>query len=324
MLHVESHALKGNLLGDPTRREVLVYEPGDLPSAALPWVMVLGGFGSTPRSMVACDPFRPNLVERLDHIMRTSVCKPALVVLPDAVSSLGGSQFLDSPVHGHHQRFLADEVPALLTQHFHVATGPERHAVVGRSSGGFGALRLVLDRPDAFSVVGAHAADGAFKETMPPILQHAAIHIQRMGGLEAYVPQVLSRGFEGADYGAMFAVACGAAFSPNVRGALPYAHMPYDAETLKRNEEIWRLWLGADPVHTVENCCPHALQGVRFAWIDAGYHDEYGLQFASRQLANAFESKGVALHHEEFPGGHRGTSWRYEHTLPPLIETLWQ
>ena len=56
--------------------------------------------------------------------------------------------------------------------------------------------------------------------------------------------------------------------------------------------------------------------------LDTGNRDEHGLHFGARLLKRAFEAHGAKVALEEFDGGHRGTSHRYETSLPRLLAAL--
>jgi enterochelin esterase-like enzyme len=57
-------------------------------------------------------------------------------------------------------------------------------------------------------------------------------------------------------------------------------------------------------------------------YVDAGNRDEHGLHFAARLLNDALSKRGLPVRYEEYEGGHRGTSWRYEVSLPQIVEAL--
>ena len=54
-------------------------------------------------------------------------------------------------------------------------------------------------------------------------------------------------------------------------------------------------------------------------FLDAGDRDEHGLQIGARMVRDRLAARGVRVTHEEFPGGHRGTAWRYDVSIPLLL-----
>ncbi|MCU0673608.1 MAG: alpha/beta hydrolase-fold protein [Myxococcota bacterium] len=111
---VAGRSLAGNLLGDPAERDLLVYLPPDYDTSQrrYPVVMLLPGFAATHRSMVAWTPWKRSTIEALDDQIVRGECAPTIVAMPDSTTRFGGSQFLDSPVTGRHQSYLAEEIVA--------------------------------------------------------------------------------------------------------------------------------------------------------------------------------------------------------------------
>jgi enterochelin esterase family protein len=57
-------------------------------------------------------------------------------------------------------------------------------------------------------------------------------------------------------------------------------------------------------------------------YLDAGTRDEHALDLGARILAARLAALGVTFRHEEFDDGHRGTSYRYDVSLPLLATAL--
>lgn len=323
VVEVRSRVLKGNRLGDPATRELLVYLPPGYADSRrrYPSVTVLPGFGSNHRSLISYDIWKPNLVQHFERLLDAGACAPALLVMPDAVTRWGGSQFLDSEATGRYQTYLADEIVAAVDARFRTIPRREARAVVGRSSGGFGALRLGMDRPDVYSVLGSHAGDAAFEVSLRPFFTPAAIAYERAGGITAFCERIAQEGPSGSDYDPLFFAAAAAAYAPEPSAPPPHAALPFDPRTGELRADVWETWLSQDPVRRAETA-GEALRSMRLVFLDAGSSDEYGLQLAARQLADAMRRAGAPVEHQEHEGGHRGTSWRYEASLPLLIDAL--
>jgi enterochelin esterase-like enzyme len=323
-LRFESRCLRDNPLGDPHERDIHVYVPPgyDDDDRRYPAVMVLPGFGSTHRSVLGFRPFEPNPVEHFDQLVTDGASPPALLVLPDAMNRWGGSQYLDSPATGPYQTYLADEVLPEVDRHFRTIAGREGRAVVGKSSGGFGALRLAMDRPDCVAAVASHAGDALFEVSMRPVLTTAAIAFERAGGVGVFAERVVRGGPRSAtEFDGVLVLACAAAYSPEPGTPAPSCALPFDAVTAEPLPEVWERWLSHDPVTRLEGA-RDALRTMRLVYLDAGDHDEHGLHFAARVLRDGLRRLGARVHHEEFEGGHRGTGWRYGESLPRLIRAL--
>ncbi|MGF1467995.1 MAG: alpha/beta hydrolase [Sandaracinaceae bacterium] len=319
---LESRLLEGNPLGDPSEREALVYLPPSYDGRRrFPVVMVLPPYGAGHRSLLSFRLWEPTLFERYERLVAAGASREAILVVPDALTRWGGSQFLDSTATGPYQSYLVDEVLPFVDGAYR--TIPERagRAVVGRSSGGFGALRLGLDRPEAFLAYGSHAGDAAFELSLRPLLVPTAIAIEQAGGLIAFGERVGREGPGRGEFEAVMTLACAAAYAPAPERGWPFVELPFALRTAALDPEAWARWTAHDPL-TRLGAEPAALGEAALVFLDAGDRDEHGLQFAARALADALAGRGVPVEHEEFPGGHRGTSHRYEASLPRLIAAL--
>lgn len=321
---LDSRVLQGNQLGDPTLRDVLVYLPPGYDDSAerYPTITLLTGFASTHRSVYGFSPWSPNTIEKLDMQIVAGECEPVIVILPDCTNRWGGSQFIDSSATGRYQTYLAEEVIPFVDETFRTIPERDKRAVVGKSSGGFGALRLGMDRPELVSVIGSHAGDAAFEISMRPMLTPAAIAIDRAGGVNAFCEKMAETGPRGGtDFDAIFVLASSAAYAPN-DGPFPHCDLPMRPSTGELNDEVWARWLAHDPLERVA-ACADAVRSMKLIVLDAGTRDEHGLHFGHRLLYARLDAAGAAnLELNEFDGGHRGTSHRYAVTFPRIVSAL--
>ena len=317
-----SSVLRENRLDDPCEREVVVYLPPSYDEGGrYPTVLVLPGFGSTNRSLLASGLWQESLPELFDRLIREDDCPPAILVLPDAATRLGGSQFLDSPATGRYQTYLVDEVIPFVDATYRTIPSREARAVVGRSSGGFGALRLGMDRPEVVAVVGSHAGDAGFEVSLRPLIPRVTVALERAGGALAFVEQALRGEPASSDYDPLFFLACAQAYAPEARAPFPHAVLPFDPRTGELLPDVWERYLSHDPVRRVASSAD-ALAQMQLVYVDAGLYDEYGLQLAARQLERQLAAARAPVQYDEFEGGHRGTGWRYRVSLPRLIGAL--
>ena len=99
-VEVASEALRGNPLGDPHVRPLWVYLPpgyDDDRERRYPSVYVIQGFTGQLDMWRNREALRPTYIEALDELFASGSAPPCIVVLVDAWTSLGGSQYLDSP-----------------------------------------------------------------------------------------------------------------------------------------------------------------------------------------------------------------------------------
>lgn len=319
-----SALLEGNPLGDPSEREVLVYLPPSYDQSArrFPLVMALPSYASTHRSFLNYRVFEPNFFERYEGLLARNEADETIFVVPDCMTRWGGSQFVDSSSTGRYQSYLVEEVIPFVDAHYRTIPTRDGRAVMGHSSGGFGALRLGIDRPESFAAYASHAGDAAFEVSIRPSFTSVAITLERAGGVQSFLERFAERGLQGGgDFEAVMTIATAAAYAPDPEAPFPHIALPFDLHTALPIDDVWQRWLAHDPLHRLDRD-PQALTGAAFVYLDAGDRDEHGLQFGARMLHQKLHARGVDVVHEEFSGGHRGTAYRYERSIPLLVRAL--
>jgi pimeloyl-ACP methyl ester carboxylesterase len=79
---------------------------------------------------------------------------PLLLVAVDGRTGLGGTWYADSPASGRWESAVLEALLPAARAALAPEVGPERTLIVGHSMGGYGALRLALDRPGSFRGAG--------------------------------------------------------------------------------------------------------------------------------------------------------------------------
>lgn len=326
-LVIESPALADNPLGDPHRRPLWVYLPPgyDRSSAAYPSVYVLQGFGSQVDMWRNRKTFRRTFPELVDGLFAEGAVPPAIVVFVDAWTSLGGSQFLDSPAVGRYATYLCDEVVDFIDSRFRTLADAAHRGVMGHSSGGYGALVSGLRRPDRFRGLASHAGDALFEVAYLPMFRAAAraLRDHYEGSYQAFWDDFRSRlaWLKPSDGDLVDAWAYAACYSADPDGSV---RLPFDTDTAALVPEIWSRWLEHDPVRMVAGCADGA-RAQRAIWIDAGRRDEFFLDLAAEALRRELGAVGVGgdvLRFELFEGRHGGVEYRYPLSLRYLVERL--
>lgn len=327
----ESRSLADNPLGDPARREVIALLPPSYdasPARRYPVVQLLAGFGGNGWSLALNrSAWTTPLPQRLGDAMRAGRLGEAILILPDCFTRYGGSQYVDSPAIGRYQSYLADELFAFADARFRTIPTRDGRGVVGKSSGGYGALVMAMQRPDVVAACGAHAADGAFDISYWRELPHTVLTLERRGGLPAFLRWFEEQPSKGqAAFEVMSHLCCAAAWSPNATGPYGFGvgfELPLHLLTAAVRPDVWARWLQWDPVRMVdEPRHRQGLQQLRALFLDGGLSDEYNLQLATRQLRGKLAGYGIECTHEEFDGGHFNTSHRYERSLAVVIAAL--
>ncbi len=267
--------------------------------------------------------FRPSVVELVDGLFADGSVPPAVVVFVDAWTSLGGSQFLDSPATGKYHTYLCDEVVPWVDGRYRTIPEREHRAITGKSSGGYGAMVTPMLRPDLWGGLATHAGDALFENSYLPEFRQAArtLRDDYGGSYERFWQDFRSRpAFAKESDGYMLDVWCMAAcYSADPDGSV---RLPFDPTTGRILPEIWERWLAWDPVRMVPD---HAeiLRGLRAIYIDSGKKDEFYLDLGAEGFRAALERIGITdVRFELFEGTHGLIEHRYPLALKYLAERL--
>ena len=162
---IVSDLLRGNPLGDPYERPLWVYTPPGYEDGdkRYPAVYVIQGFTGQIEMWRNRSPFRPTFPESVDELFSDGSTPPCLVVFVDCWTSLGGSQFLDSPGTGRYHSYLCDEVVAWVDANYRTLPSRDHRGIAGKSSGGYGAMVTPMLRPDLWGGLATHAGDALFE-----------------------------------------------------------------------------------------------------------------------------------------------------------------
>ncbi|MDB4980810.1 MAG: putative esterase [Myxococcales bacterium] len=318
---VESRALAANALGDSPVRRVAVWLPPSYaraPERRYPVIYWLAGYAGTGETMFQGNPWAPGLGERLDRLVDSGAMGEVIVVAPDGFSAWGGGQYLDSPVHGGHETHLTTELVPLIDRRFRTSAA---RAIGGRSSGGFGALVLAMRHPELFAAVASHAGDMYFELSVLPDVPVVVRTLRRHGGVAGFLAHFSRAVVKRADdFTTIMTLALAGAYSPDA--ARPHGvALPFDLDTGAVDDVTWRRWKAWDPVELAGRHAD-ALRGMKLVYLDAGTRDEHALDLGARVLSARLTTLGVPHVHEEFDDGHRGTTYRYDVSLPRLAAAL--
>jgi len=324
-LEIESEALRGNALDDPNVRPLWVYTPpgyDDEPERRYPCVYVIQGLTGQLDMWRNREPLRPNYPEMVDELFAGGEAPPTLVAFVDCWTSLGGSQFLNSPGTGRYQDFLCDEAVALVDEQYRTIPHRDHRGIQGKSSGGYGALVTPMLRPDVFSALASHAGDALFEACYLPEFRETvrALRDQYEGSFDRFWEDFQSRpAFSKKEDGILLNVWCMAAcYSTDDDGTV---RLPFDVTTGKQIDDVWQRWLDKDPVRLIPR---HAdeMRSMRAIWLDGGTKDEWFLDNGAVAVSQELEAIGVEHTLELFDAGHMSIGYRYPRSLAFLSTAL--
>jgi len=323
---VESALLRGNPLGDPHLRPLWVYLPPGYDrdeERRYPSIYVIQGMTGQLDMWRNRSAFRRNFPELLDQLFAEQDCPPAVVVFVDCWTSYGGSQFLDSPGTGRYHSYLCSEVVPFVDAEYRTINAPAHRGIMGKSSGGYGAMVTPMLRPDLFGGLATHAGDALFELCYLPEFGAVARALREsyQGSYEKFWENFRARpAFSGKDDDVLVnSYAMAACYSAEPDGTV---RLPFDTRTGVLIPEVWERWLRWDPVRMVPE---HAeqLQKLRAVYIDAGRRDEYYLDLGAEAFRAALADVGVTdVFFELFDAGHMLIEYRYPIALRYLAERL--
>ena len=315
-LRHESEVLKGNPLGDPHVRDLFVYLPPGYSTSdeRYPSVYCLTGFTGRGKALLNDNPFTPNLAERMDKLIAAGTIKPMIAVMPNCFTWFGGSQYINSTATGRYEDYLSQEIVAAVDANFRTIVEREARAVMGKSSGGYGALIMGLRRADIFGLVCSTAGDAYFEYCYPNDFAKAFRLIK--GNPFGFMQKFWSKEKQGRDdHSALNTIGMAACYSPDGEAF----EMPFDLETGEIRQNIWARWLEHDPVRLVEKHVGN-LKSLKLLYLDAGTRDEFALDVGARILSRKLSDNAIDHIHEEFDDGHFSISYRYDRSLELISE----
>lgn len=114
------------------------------------------------------------------------------------------------------------------------------------------------------------------------------------------------------------------AYGPNSEATDFTADLPVDWKTGEIKWAIYHAWNQHDPLYWIEEPeAQRALKNLDFLFVDAGNQDEYLLYLAARRFVARLVEYEISHTYEESDGGHRGTSYRYDISVPRMIRRFY-
>ncbi len=301
-LHVDSQALKGNPLGDPSLRSHPVLVPKDAnPKAAYPVVFLLSGFAGNGPNYFNQKTFESNFVQTLDRSIELGEAPHAIFVLIDAMTSWGGSQFLNSEGTGRYEDLVAVDTFNAVREQLPVAKDARQWCVMGGSSGGYGAFHLSSKYPEKFGLCAAIAPDSFFEASLLPDVWATFAHLKKLGGIEGVRAELMNGKLmkKKEAFQMLNAIAMGLCYAPKSGGV----DWPIDEETGRVRKDVFAKWLAHDPIVFLQDRIENVgkLAGI---WLDVGVKDQFNLQYGTRQIREILIQNKIAHEYSEFDGTH--------------------
>lgn len=307
----------------PLRTHAVYMPKESVAQASLPVVYMLAPWTSAGRTMFNWEPFREDLASRLSRLIEQKSIPPCVVVAPDLYVDYGGSQYINSDWVGHHADHILHELIPFIEEKFPVKKGWSSRAVMGRSSGGFGALRFAMDTDQAFAAVACHAGDMGFEWTYRRSLIEICTGLYKFQDPVVWMSELKKqKKISGFDTHVLMMLGMAAFYSPN-----PNHPAGFDLPITLRNgeiiESVWSRWLKHDPLEVINSSkAQERLGQLKCLFIDCGNRDQYFLHYGARQFSEKLKKHGIGHTYAEFDDNHSGTSYRFDESLPKVLAAI--
>ncbi|MGC8561981.1 MAG: alpha/beta hydrolase-fold protein [Thermoplasmata archaeon] len=309
---VNGRSLRGNRVGDPVEREVIVLER-NVKETTPALIGLAGFFGSSisflNRSYSSHDFFRA--LERISENKTNSF----LIFLPDSMTSYYGNQYVNSTAVGNYEDFIVKDIVSFINNKY----GKRKIGLFGKSSGGFGSYNLASRHPEIFGGFVDVSGDSGFEYCY---LKDFPDAISKLEGttVQKFMKQLNEKPRpDGSELNTMNTIAMAAFYSPNGNPGLGF-DLPFDTKYHIFREEIWKKWLEFDPLRNVEK----RLENIRDQKIilQVGRKDEFSINVGMKGMSKLLARNKIRHEYKEYDVGHFGIEYLYEESLPSLIDAL--
>jgi enterochelin esterase-like enzyme len=309
LVTLRSEALEGNLLGDPAEQQFAIYLPPGYHESEerYPVLYLLHGVGDTFGVWTG----RHQIPALLDRLTGEGAIEPLIVVMPNGRNRRLGSFYLDSPVIGGWQTFIASELVGHVDANYRTIAAPASRAVAGHSMGGFGAINFGMRRPDVFGVVWAMSPCClGFSED----IGWGNPYWFRAAGFSK--PEDVQDAIRQGDLYPVAIIGMASALSPNPEQPL-LVDLPIRAVggELMPNEPVYTKWFDQFPTNRVAEA-RDALKGLGLLAIDYGIDDQFAhIPATTARFARELARYRIPHRLEVYDGDHRAV-------LPERLERI--
>jgi len=298
---VESAHLAGNLLGDPSERDLFVYLPPGYEASKrrYPTAYLLHANGETAAQVVSPPSdgvrWKPPIQDVLDPVFGRMGVPPMIVAIPDGASRWGCGQWVDSPVTGDFEQYVLHDVIPTVDAAYRTIPHAGSRGVFGFSSGGFGAWNLGSRHPDVFGALAMLSGDSFLD------LTHKFILYKYLDSIWPKAPNGPVKGNVWSELVYDYS----ATYSPNPDNPPFHVDLPVAWPSGELRQEVWDRWLRFDPVVNVHDRLDN-LRQLAGILLDVGDQDDYSLHWGHRVLSHQLREAGIAHRATENPGNHGG------------------
>lgn len=306
---IPAPSLKGNLLGDPTEQNIIVYLPPsyeEAPAKRFPTLYLLHGYTGSNKSWI--NPDGLNLQPLMNELIKSGRVQEMILVAPNGWNAYKGAFYTNSTVNGNWEDYIYRDVVQYVDSNYRTIARAESRGIAGHSMGGYGALTLAMKHPDVFGAVYALSPcclgmEGDFTSENPAWLKTLRLTSrEQISGR----PQSFDEFYENAF------VAASAAFSPNPARSPFFVDFPYQERDgrVEKNEPVLAKWRSKMPLYMVGEKKTELLK-LRGIFIDVGEKEEFShIRITTGLFSKALSEQNIPHVFEIYPNGTHGSLLR--------------
>ena len=168
---IDSAALAGNAIGDPSLRPLAVYTPpGFDPQGSKRYgvLYVMHGYTGSVAALVSAKPWETNVLQWIDRLIVEKKMPPTMLAIVDGNNRFGGSQYVNSIHNGDYATYVIRDAIGHVDANYPTIASEGGRAILGKSTGGFAALYLSMTYPGTFCAFASHSGDTNFESLYIP------------------------------------------------------------------------------------------------------------------------------------------------------------
>jgi len=283
---IDAPSLQGAHLDNGKQQQLVVYLPPSYYTSneQFPVIYYFHGYGGNAAESKVIGG------ANLDRMIKTGEAQPMIVVGINGNNKFGGSFFVNSPVIGHWEDFVTDDVVTYIDTNYRTLAQPKSRGLAGFSMGGYSAINIAFKHSEQFKHVFS-LSPGFFDEN----------------GLDNATKQWISNGWDD------FLDGYAAAFAVNLESKTSKKWNQWDANSAAVRA-MWSSGFG-----DVKGKVAHYLQQKQSL---SSIHIEYGrndffkwIPQGSRYLVKELRAHNVNVEEVEHPNGHDLGRKQAEHII---------
>lgn len=293
-----------NDFGEATTRKISVYLPPGYGESTkkYPVIYFLHGFTGTHEMR--------GMKDILDYAIESNRIRPFILVIPDELTTYGGSFYSNSEYFGNWEDFTAIDLVSYVDKNYRTIAAKESRGITGHSMGGYGAMKLAMHHPDIFNTVYA--------------ISPGALTIVREYGPNSDTFKELSTintldELSKTYFGSVM-MAFGRSWSPNPNKAPFYCDFPfeYQGDELIVHQDVLEKWYANMPVHMIDDNLEN-LQKLKAIKMDWGRNAGERFTIQCKMFSQRLENVGIAHFAEEYIGTHTSGIYTNDGRIPQQV-----